>query len=149
MSSGSTPPTCPAMCLTRFAQTFLHAKRLNPIKKSLASNAVLFPFGAESGGNQAGHKLLSTLSLISPSVSAVLSLLGDRRCRDGLNGDKAPGASAVDELDAAIDLRKERVIAAAADVQTRFERCSTLPHDDRAASDQLAAESLHAKPLSI
>jgi hypothetical protein len=44
---------------------------------------------------------------------AILRLFGDGRCRDGLNGDKAARASAINELHAAVNLREECIVAAA------------------------------------
>src|SRR5262250_1152460 len=64
-----------------------------------------------------------------------------------MDADKAALAALVMELDDARDLRKERVVAADADVRARLELRAALADEDRAARDQLAAESLHAEPF--
>jgi hypothetical protein len=66
-----------------------------------------------------------------------------------LDGDEASQPAPVNKLNAAVNLGEERVIAPAPNVLAGLQRCPTLPHDDRAAGDQLAAESLNAKPLRI
>jgi len=68
---------------------------------------------------------------------------------DGFDHHKLAHLSLVQELDAAGDLGEERVVFAAAHVQPRLYRCSTLPHDDRPTGNNLPAKCLEAKPLRV
>src|SRR5690606_2487173 len=53
------------------------------------------------------------------------------------------------ELDAAIDQREQRVVAAEADARTRMELGAALAHDDVARLNGLAAEDLDAEVLGV
>ncbi len=66
-----------------------------------------------------------------------------------LDGDKAPGAATIDELDAAIDFGEKRIVAAAADVKAGLQLRAALAHDDGAAGDDLARENLDAEALCV
>ena len=68
---------------------------------------------------------------------------------DGLDHHKLAHLSLVQELDAAGDLGKERIVFAAAHVQARFYRSSTLPHNNCSAGNNLAAKCLKAEPLCV
>jgi hypothetical protein len=85
------------------------------------------------------------------SAAARLRLLSNRALlsSDWFDGHKAARSSAINELHATVNLREERIVAAASDVQSGLERCPALPHNDGTASDQLAAECLNSEPLSI
>ena len=94
----------------------------------------------------------SGLSLLPISILPYLSyelrglgLLSRKRLDEG----KAPLVAAIPELHRAADLGKQRIVLADADIQAGLDRCSTLPHDNRAAGDHLAAKGLHAQPLGI
>ena len=53
------------------------------------------------------------------------------------------------EADDAGDLREQRVIFAATNVQAGLERCATLTNNDAATENCLTAKYLDAKPLRI
>ena len=53
------------------------------------------------------------------------------------------------ELDDAVDLREQRVVAAAADVLARVDARAALADEDRARGDLLTGEPLHAEPLGL
>jgi hypothetical protein len=53
------------------------------------------------------------------------------------------------EPHAPADFRKERVVFAKADVETRPEAASALTHQDRAAGHDVAIVPLDAEPLRI
>src|SRR6266849_4658773 len=67
----------------------------------------------------------------------------------GLDHDKLPHRSLVEELDAPRDLGEESVVFAASNIQSRLDPRAALTHDDRAARHQLSAKSLEAKPLRV
>src|SRR5579883_2109604 len=69
--------------------------------------------------------------------------------RNRLDRHKASHASAIHELYLAADFGKERVIASPANIQARFQTRAALPHNDRSASNELAAECLYAQPLRV
>ena len=75
------------------------------------------------------------------------------RCRrlllDRLNADHAAVRAVVGELHAAGDLREQRVVLAAADVQAGPEPPAALADENRAAGHEVAVESLDAEPLRI
>jgi hypothetical protein len=75
--------------------------------------------------------------------------VADLRGSDWLDNDEATGAATIDELNASVDFREERIIAAAANVQAGLEWCSALPNDDRTAGDELTTERLYAEPLRV
>src|SRR5207248_1665775 len=83
----------------------------------------------------AGNKLLPPEGKTSIAAVANLHELAHR--------------SFVEEFDAARDLREQRIVFAAANVQPRLHARSALPHDDGPARDQLSAESLKPEPLRI
>ena len=83
--------------------------------------------------------------MLRPSIFDDPELLSS----NGLDGYKAPHAPAVDKFYLAGNLRKERVIAATANVEAGLQRGATLPHNDRSTGDKLATEGLHAQPLCI
>ena len=57
--------------------------------------------------------------------------------------------AAIAEFDDAGDFREQRVVLADADVDAGLDAGAALAHDDGAAGNQLAAESLHAQALRI
>src|SRR6516165_3512927 len=67
----------------------------------------------------------------------------------GVNADELTHPAAVLELDRARHFRKQRIVLAPTYVETRLDLGAALPHNDRAARDQLAAENLHAQPLRV
>ena len=79
----------------------------------------------------------------------LVSRLGFLLRSDGLDANEAARTPTVNKLHAAVNLCKERIVTAATDIQSRLERCSTLPHDNRSAGNQLAAESLYAQALCV
>jgi hypothetical protein len=56
---------------------------------------------------------------------------------------------ALAEYDTAVHLCEQGIVSAASDVHARMKASSTLPYNNRAGSDHLAAKPLHTKPLSI
>jgi len=74
-----------------------------------------------------------------------LELLSRERLDEG---EPAAGAT-IAELNGAADLGEEGVVLADANVEAGLDRCSTLPHDDRAAGYDLTAERLDAQSLGI
>jgi len=69
--------------------------------------------------------------------------------RKRLDERKTPLVATIAELYGAADLRKQGIVLADAHIQPGLDRCPTLPHDDRTSGYYLAAERLHAQPLSI
>src|SRR5690242_6664305 len=69
-------------------------------------------------------------------------LLGGCHRRDG---DEAAALTLVDELDDAVDLGEERVVAADADVHARVELRAALADENRATGHELAGEALDAE----
>src|SRR6266850_2974879 len=67
----------------------------------------------------------------------------------GEHADEAPPPPAILEPDDAVDARVETVVPAPADVLARLEDRASLPHQDRSARDELAAEALHSQPLGV
>src|SRR5437763_3511373 len=57
--------------------------------------------------------------------------------------------TAINEANYAIDLREQRVVFTTTDVLAGLQTRATLTHNDRAAADQLSAESFYSKPLRI
>ena len=53
------------------------------------------------------------------------------------------------KTDYAADGRKQGVILATANICARLQRCPTLPYDDAATKNRLAAKYLHSQPLCI
>jgi len=70
-------------------------------------------------------------------------------CSQGLYVCESPLVAAIPELHRSADLGEERIVFADADIDSRLDRCSTLPNDDRAAGHNLAAKGLHTQPLGI
>ena len=68
---------------------------------------------------------------------------------DGVDADELAEPAAILELDHAGYLGEQRVVLAPADVEAGFELGAALPHDDRTAGNQLAAEHFHAQPLRV
>ena len=68
---------------------------------------------------------------------------------DRVNADDAAARAVIFELHASVDLRKQRVVLAEADVQARPETAAALPHEDRPAGHDVAVEPLDAEPLRI
>jgi hypothetical protein len=66
-----------------------------------------------------------------------------------LDHHKLAHRSFVDELDAPRDLGKQRVVFAAAHVQSRFHPRAPLPDDYGPTRNQLPAKSLKAQPLRV
>lgn len=66
-----------------------------------------------------------------------------------INRYEAPSASAIDELDVAIDLGEEGVVATATDVDAGLEAGAALADDDGAAGNELTAKGLDAEPLGV
>ena len=71
------------------------------------------------------------------------------RLLDGNNANPAPVLAVILEADLAVDLGEEGVILAEPDVEPRVESTSLLPHQDRAASDEIAVVTLHAEALRV
>ena len=63
---------------------------------------------------------------------------------DGLDHHVLPQLAPVFEHDPARDLGKQGIVLAAADIQARLHPRAPLPHDNRAAGNQLPAKSLKA-----
>ncbi len=68
---------------------------------------------------------------------------------DGVDADDAAARAVIFELHAPVDLRKQRVVLAEADVQARPETAAALPHEDRPAGHDVAVEPLDAQPLRV
>ena len=68
---------------------------------------------------------------------------------DWLDENELAHRSAIDKLDAPIDLGEQGVVLATADVQARLDAGAALTHDDGAASDNLTAERFYSQPLRI
>ena len=68
---------------------------------------------------------------------------------EGFDQYKLAHGAAVFEHDFAADLGKKRVVLATADVQAGLHASAALPHNDRAAWDNLSAECLEAQPLRV
>ncbi len=69
--------------------------------------------------------------------------------RSRLDADELAETAAIAKYDDAGDLRKQRVILAAADVLAGLEDGAALPHQNRPARHRFSAEALHAQPLGI
>src|ERR1051326_2052879 len=76
---------------------------------------------------------------------------GTARRPSGRLGDDADVArvAASLEADVAVDLREQRVVPAATDVQAGLEARAALPHEDAATGHELAAEPLDAEHLRV
>ena len=68
--------------------------------------------------------------------------------RGGGFGHDVHAAAVLVELHLAVHERKERPIAARADIFARDELAAALAHDDAARADDLAAKFFHAKPFA-
>ncbi len=66
-----------------------------------------------------------------------------------LDHHKLSHAALIEKLDAAGDLGKQGVVLAATDVKPRLNSRAPLPHNDRAAGDNLSAERLKPQPLRV
>src|SRR2546430_414272 len=77
--------------------------------------------------------------------------LGETRRPSGRRGEDADVARVALSLEAddAVDLREQGVVVAAAHVEAGLEARAALPHQDAAAGDELAAESLDAEHLRV
>src|SRR5216684_5776090 len=93
----------------------------------------------------AAYPIVSTKTGKAPSLQQDLFRFDSL----GLDHDKLPHRSLVEELDAPRDLGKEGVVFAASNVQSGLNPRAALADDDRAARHQLPAESLKAKPLRV
>ena len=49
----------------------------------------------------------------------------------------------------AVNFRKERVVLAHPDIESRLEAAALLPHEDRSAGDDVAVVALDAEPLCV
>src|SRR5687768_3560888 len=67
---------------------------------------------------------------------------------DGADGDGAPSPSRAERDRTGVEC-EQRVVAAAADAETRVEVGAALAHDDLAGLDNLTAETLHAEALGV
>ena len=67
----------------------------------------------------------------------------------GLDHHELAHRALIQELDAARDFGKQRVVLAAADVQPWFHASAALPHNDRPAGHDLPAECLESQPLRV
>ena len=68
---------------------------------------------------------------------------------NGFDADVFAHLAAIAELDDAADLGEQRVVLAPADIVAGLDLGAALPHDNRAARNQLATEDLHTEPLRI
>src|SRR6187401_621267 len=95
------------------------------------------------GAPQAGERAIApaALGLLDPGRG-----LGGR---ERLDADHAAVRAMVGELHPARDLRKQRVVLAAADVQTRPEPAPTLADEDGATRHEVAIVALDAQALRI
>src|SRR5687768_17379722 len=66
-----------------------------------------------------------------------------------VHADDAAARAMIFELHAPVDFRKQRVVLAEAHVQARPELPAALPHQNRAAGDDVAVVALDAQPLRI
>jgi hypothetical protein len=79
--------------------------------------------------------------------AAVAGLLGG--CRHGADADEAAMLTLVAELDDAVDLREERVVAADADVHARVEAGTALANENRSTGNELTGETLDAEHFRL
>ena len=63
--------------------------------------------------------------------------------------DKTAALATVLKFNDAIDLRIERVVGAATDIEAGLVGCATLTNDDGAAGDDFSGKTLYAKPLRV
>ena len=68
---------------------------------------------------------------------------------DGYYTDHAASRAVIFELHATRDLRKQRVVLAATDIQSWTETAAALTHENRPASDDVAIKPLHAETLRV
>jgi len=69
--------------------------------------------------------------------------------RGGNDADEAPATALVFELHVAGDKREQRIVFALPDVFSCLVLGAALANDDRTCVDELAAEPLYAKPLTV
>ena len=69
--------------------------------------------------------------------------------RGGNDADKASATALVFKFHVAGDEREQRVVLALPNVFAGLVLCAALANDNRARVDELAAESLYAKPLTV
>ncbi len=65
------------------------------------------------------------------------------------DADVSSSSTLVLELHKTVYHRKQRVVFTQSNVKTRLQDCSSLPNDNRSASDILPAEPLDTKPLGV
>ena len=120
--------------------------RLQPVRKCLVINAALAAEGTFSLAHRSSQqtaKALREAGLLAETVNR----LGDDF--DRVDRDEAAMLATVLEADHAVDLGEQGVVLAAANVDAGLKRGATLANQDGAASDDLAAEALHAEALSV
>src|SRR5713226_4591309 len=136
------PPRLPLRLRSGLRLTGASAKqgRLSAVQAE-RSSAEIHP--QKSPGSRRGFGPLEILC--DPCVALFDVLLGFQR----LDHHELAHGTLVHELDTAADLGKKRVVLAATDVEPRLHPRAALPHNDRAARDDLSAKSLKTQPLRI
>src|SRR5690606_7763079 len=68
---------------------------------------------------------------------------------DRKDADAAPARAVILELHPAVDLRKQRVVLAEADIETRLELATALTDENRPTGHDVAIVPLDAQPLRV
>src|SRR5213593_795829 len=117
------------------------------------------PSGPPYGTYFSRRKLTQPAPPSPPLTKISISSTNTRAGRDAREGAPLSGSGGDDadvarvpaplELDDAGDLREQRVVGAAADVEARLEPGAALTNEDAAATDQLPGKALDAEHLWI